>query len=305
MRIKEVEESIGITSKNIRFYEKEGLVYPERNFENGYREYSESDIRKLKEIKLFRQLGISIEDIRLLQLGKIQLEEVLEKQIDKYKNQINSLSEAKKLCVEMVNENVSIKEVEADLWLTKISELEGKGTRFMNIDNDEIIRFLPDKFRMKYYESIIKNGQIDNTLLKEIINYFEDIYKKTVDTEDLLVDTLKKVDSNERAKLLALVKENNPELYSRISNQIYDFEDIVNLDKTKVKNILEQFDMKKLLKASKAASPMVNEYLQSLFPNVDFPKEQRELGMIPMYEVVNIHEDIVKAINKRISNVKE
>jgi DNA-binding transcriptional MerR regulator len=171
MRIKEVEENVGITSKNIRFYEKEGLIYPERNFENGYREYSENDIRKLKEIKLFRQLGISIEDIRLLQSQEIELEYVLENQIDKFNNQIKSLNEAKKLCSEMAEKNISFNEVIADLWLTKIKELEGKGAKFMNIDNDEIIRFLPDKFRMQYYESIIKNGQIDNTLLKEIINY--------------------------------------------------------------------------------------------------------------------------------------
>lgn len=297
MRIKEVEESIGITSKNIRFYEKEGLITPERNSENGYREYSEKDIKNLKEIKLFRQLGISIEDIRLLQSREIGLGDVLKIQMDKFKNQIESISLAKDLCMQMAERNVSFKEIEADLWLDKIKELEGKGARFMNIDNDDIIRFLPDKFRMQYYESIIKNGQIDNNLFEEIMDYFEDVYKKAVDTEELLMDTLKKIDSDERAKLLLLVKENNLELYNKISKYIFDFEDIVTLDKDIAKNILKQFEMQNIIKASKAASPKVNEYLQSLFPNIDFVKEQRAVGMIPMIEIVNIHEDIVKAIN--------
>lgn len=302
MRIKEVEESIGITSKNIRFYEKEGLVTPVRNSENGYREYSDVDIKKLKEIKLFRQLGISIEDIRLLQSREIGLGDVLKNQMDKFKNQIESINLAKDLCMEMAERNVSLKEVEADLWLDKIKELEGKGARFMNIDNDDIIRFLPDKFRMQYYESIIKNGQIDNNLFEEIMTYFEEVYRKAVDTEELLMDTLKRIDSDERVKLLLLVKENNLELYNKISKYIFDFEDIVTIDKDIAKNILKQFDMQNIIKASKAASPKVNEYLQSLFPDIDFVKEQRAVGMIPMIEIVNIHEDIVKTINCKIGD---
>ena len=39
MNIKEVEKVTGISSQNIRFYEKSGLVHPDRNEENGYREY--------------------------------------------------------------------------------------------------------------------------------------------------------------------------------------------------------------------------------------------------------------------------
>ena len=39
MRINKVEELVGITKKNIRFYEEKGLLNPERNTENGYRMY--------------------------------------------------------------------------------------------------------------------------------------------------------------------------------------------------------------------------------------------------------------------------
>ena len=33
MKINQVEQLVGITKKNIRFYEKEGLLSPERNSE--------------------------------------------------------------------------------------------------------------------------------------------------------------------------------------------------------------------------------------------------------------------------------
>ena len=44
MNIKEVEKVTGISSQNIRFYEKSGLVHPDRNEESGYREYDTNDI---------------------------------------------------------------------------------------------------------------------------------------------------------------------------------------------------------------------------------------------------------------------
>ena len=37
MKINDVEQILGITKANIRFYEKEGLLNPSRN-ENGYRD---------------------------------------------------------------------------------------------------------------------------------------------------------------------------------------------------------------------------------------------------------------------------
>ena len=51
MKIKQVEELVGITSKNIRFYESQGLLTPERA-DNGYREYHQDNIEVLKKIKL-------------------------------------------------------------------------------------------------------------------------------------------------------------------------------------------------------------------------------------------------------------
>lgn len=50
MKIKQVEELVGITKKNIRFYEEQGLLEVKRA-ENGYREYS------LNDVNVFRKSG--------------------------------------------------------------------------------------------------------------------------------------------------------------------------------------------------------------------------------------------------------
>lgn len=73
MKIKEVENLVGIKKTNIRFYEREGLLNPERSENNNYREYSEEDVRRLKEIKNLRLLGIPTSEIRLLFEGEVEM----------------------------------------------------------------------------------------------------------------------------------------------------------------------------------------------------------------------------------------
>ena len=72
MKINEVERLVGVTKRNIRFYEKEGLLAPDRNAENGYRDYGEADVETLKKIKLLRKLDLPPVPILLgLVLGRM------------------------------------------------------------------------------------------------------------------------------------------------------------------------------------------------------------------------------------------
>ena len=63
MKINQAAELAGITSKNIRFYEDQGLITPARDSINGYRDYSMEDVEQLCRIRLLRMLGISCENI--------------------------------------------------------------------------------------------------------------------------------------------------------------------------------------------------------------------------------------------------
>lgn len=77
MKINQVEQLVGITKGNIRFYEKEGLLTPGRNNENGYRDYSDADVAWLKKIKLLRMLDVPIEEILRLKSGALTLEDAM------------------------------------------------------------------------------------------------------------------------------------------------------------------------------------------------------------------------------------
>lgn len=69
MKIKDVSEKTGLTKKTIRFYESEGLLAPEKSWQNGreYRTYSEADIQQLLKIAALRRARFSLEEIRHIQ----------------------------------------------------------------------------------------------------------------------------------------------------------------------------------------------------------------------------------------------
>ena len=65
MNIGQAATRSGILSTTIRFYEREGLILPERR-ENGYREYSDRDVHKLQFLHRARSLGFSLDECRQL-----------------------------------------------------------------------------------------------------------------------------------------------------------------------------------------------------------------------------------------------
>lgn len=62
--IREVADLIGLSTDAIRLYEKEGLVSPLRDPNNGYRYYGPNEIQRILGIHLYRQLDASIAEIR-------------------------------------------------------------------------------------------------------------------------------------------------------------------------------------------------------------------------------------------------
>jgi DNA-binding transcriptional MerR regulator len=63
MEIHELEARTGVTTKTIRFYEQIGVLPLPRRKSNGYREYDENDVERLKFVAGARQLDFSLDDI--------------------------------------------------------------------------------------------------------------------------------------------------------------------------------------------------------------------------------------------------
>ena len=115
MTIKEVEERTGLARSNIRFYEKEKLIAPARNTQNGYRDYSRRDVENIRKIAYLRTLEISVEDIRAAMAGQVSLMEILEKQNAALQGRIEELNQAKALCQRMLEAgDVSFDELQVE-----------------------------------------------------------------------------------------------------------------------------------------------------------------------------------------------
>lgn len=98
MTIKDVENKVGITKANIRYYENEGLISPKRNDTNNYREYSQQDIEQLERIKVLRVHGVPISDIRDLKDGKLNLETVMENRLKLLHEEEQNLEAVRRVC---------------------------------------------------------------------------------------------------------------------------------------------------------------------------------------------------------------
>ena len=140
MKIYQVEELVGITKKNIRFYEDEGLLCPERDPQNGYRDYTIKDVRQLEKIKLLRKLSVPIEEIRFLQAGKVYFAQCMEKQIDRLAQEQKNAGLMMELCKKLGTEVTDIKSLNASEYLNEMNNLEKQGTKFMDIEKEDINR---------------------------------------------------------------------------------------------------------------------------------------------------------------------
>ena len=65
--VKTLAELTGLTPRTLRYYDAVGLLCPQRNEDNGYRLYGPAETARLADILLYRNMGMSLEEIgRLL-----------------------------------------------------------------------------------------------------------------------------------------------------------------------------------------------------------------------------------------------
>ena len=138
MKIYQVEELVGITKKNIRFYEDQKLLCPKRNPQNDYREYSLEDVRQLEKIKLLRKLSVPIEEIRLIQNGKLSLTQSMNRQIERIEKEEQSAQVMKELCARLRDETADLKTLKASFYLLEMDKMESQGTKFKDIQKEDI-----------------------------------------------------------------------------------------------------------------------------------------------------------------------
>ena len=137
MKINEVEAAVGVTKKNIRFYEEEGLITPSREPGNGYRSYSQADVERLRRIKLLRKLDVPLADIREMLEGRKTLAEGMALQLERLSTRRKDLNEAIGFCEVLEKDTVSLNELDVEQTLARLAAREEQGVTFVNIERTD------------------------------------------------------------------------------------------------------------------------------------------------------------------------
>ena len=59
-----LSELAGISTRTLRYYDEIGLLPPFKIRENGYRVYGQKEVDLLQQILFFRELGVSLDEIK-------------------------------------------------------------------------------------------------------------------------------------------------------------------------------------------------------------------------------------------------
>ena len=124
MKINEVEAAVGVTKKNIRFYEEEGLITPSREPGNGYRSYSQADVERLRRIKLLRKLDVP-------------LAEGMGQQLERLNARRKDLDEAIGFCTVLEKASGNLEELDVEQTLARLAAREEQGVTFVNIERTD------------------------------------------------------------------------------------------------------------------------------------------------------------------------
>lgn len=138
MRIHEVETLAGVTRRNIRYYESEGLLSPGRESGNGYRDYSEADVAALRRIKLLRKLDLPLEEIRRIQAGTLTVRDAMGRHVIQLERRRTNLEAIAGLCRELEGEAPQYAALDGEEWLKRMEQREKEGTKFVNIRKRDV-----------------------------------------------------------------------------------------------------------------------------------------------------------------------
>ena len=135
MKIKEAEKATGLTSKTIRYYESRGLVDVTRQ-DNSYRDYTDTDIALLKQIKTLRNLGVAIADIKLWRDGVVGLRELVSKRRSELESDSKLGNEQRLVCDSILDRRVSIDDLGSGAaeYTESQSEYTGGGKLALGVD---------------------------------------------------------------------------------------------------------------------------------------------------------------------------
>lgn len=189
MLINEVCKRCKLTKKAIEYYEEQKLIFP-TIMENGYRDFSQDDVKLLKKIATLRKLGLSVSDIQ----------KVLS---DHSGTMLNKLSSQKELEIEYLKERQELTEKLArdndwDYVNAQLETIEKKQSilqRLLDVFPGYYGKYISLHFAAYLNEPILTDEQ--HEAFETIINFLDNIdFDIPTDLQEYLNEATKDFDEN-------------------------------------------------------------------------------------------------------------
>lgn len=153
-RANDLYKNLGLTRETLRYYEKIGLIAPERSDSSQYREFTFDDISRLMSIDFYKKRGFAPLEIKELMESRTHGVELLSQKIREIENNIcaqqrivKRLAETKAFCdyAARLGKIFSVKELPIHLVIetfdavSSLKEYKERVLAFMDLQEDDIL----------------------------------------------------------------------------------------------------------------------------------------------------------------------
>ena len=165
----------GISTRTLRYYDEIGILKPARINSSGYRIYGEAEVNRLQQILFYRELGVSLEDIKEIVTspsfdGAAALREHREKLLEKRK-QLDALID---------NVDKTIASVEGGIKMSNKEKFEGFKKKMIE-DNE---KKYGKEIREKYGKDRVEKSNA------KLMNMTEEEYNRATSLAEEVTTTL-------------------------------------------------------------------------------------------------------------------
>jgi len=303
MKISEVMKITSLTKRAIKYYEEDELISPLVNELNNYRDYSEEDVEKLKQISVLRSFNIPVKKIKEILMKPEEIEKVLTEHLTMLKSEIANIEKCQEIlqtCVTDINsKNLNIKNITNDMVLLKksfdMSEKQKEG--YMR---NELIRIFPGSFGKYIYLKF--SSYLDEPIDSKEKEYAWLHLVKTLDNSPKLKVSNELLESLESDKLnWDLIKETithrNKDFYTMSKEDVKNYvEHLYDIEPTETdlklfEELIRYENSKENISYIKSLLKLIDEDLKIL--SSKYAKFQKNISAVN-YELKKSYSDLPK-----------
>ena len=218
MLIKAASKVTDLTKKAIEYYTEQELISP-AILENGYRDFNEKDVERLKKISVLRKLGISVEEIKKVldddtgdMLQKLSVQSELNVQRE----------QAKKAILDELSCGKSYSEIEEELMV--IEQGASVTEKLLNVFPGYYGRFICLHFARFLNELIVTDKQ--RAAYQEVVTFLDEVPPLNFpqDLQEYFIENTKHISTENITQMIESAKHSieNPEEFLFQNKEMLD-----------------------------------------------------------------------------------